>query len=428
MSILGTILGDPNSRVLAGLQPLAQEINRLSSDFEKMSDDELRRQTIMLRERLAQGQALDDLLPAAFAAAREAAGRTIHQRHFDVQLLGGIVLHKGQIAEMRTGEGKTLTATAPLYLNALTGRGVHLVTVNDYLAKYHARWMGRVYDALGATVGCIQHDLAFRYDGDTKELVQVSRREAYACDITYGTNNEFGFDYLRDNMVARAEDRVQRGLYFAIVDEVDSILIDEARTPLIISAPAEESSELYYRFADLIRKLATDEDYKVDEKMRAATLTEAGITKVEKLLGVENLYTSGGITTVHHVEQALRAETLYKKDRDYVVREGEIVIVDEFTGRLMIGRRYSEGLHQAIEAKENAVIQRESQTLATISFQNYFRLYEKLSGMTGTAETEAEEFHKIYGLEVTVIPTNPPFRRLNASAIFASIISCGSIS
>jgi preprotein translocase subunit SecA len=411
MSFITKIFGDPNAKVLATIRPIIEQVNEQADNFQKLSDAELKAKTAEFRLRLTNGETLDDLLPEAFAAVREAANRTIHQRHFDVQLIGGTVLHRGSIAEMRTGEGKTLTATAPLYLNALAGKGAHLITVNDFLAKLHARWMGQVYHALGMTVGCIQHDLAFYYDPDTKDLKQVSRREAYAADITYGTNNEFGFDYLRDNMAPRLEDMVQRDLYYAIVDEVDSILIDEARTPLIISAPVEESSQLYYKFASVIRQLTAQEDYNIDEKMRAATLTEAGITKLEKLLGIENIYADGGGETVHHIEQALRAETLYKIDRDYVIKDDEIVIVDEFTGRLMFGRRYSEGLHQAIEAKENVKIQRESQTLATITFQNYFRLYEKLSGMTGTAETEAEEFHKIYQLEVVVVPTHRPMVR-----------------
>ena len=413
MSFLTKILGDPNARAVAPLRRIVDEVNTLEASCTSLSDEELKAKTIEFRERLAAGETLDDLLPEAFAAVREAALRTLGQRHFDVQLIGGLVLHRGEIAEMKTGEGKTLTATAPLYLNALAGQGAHLITVNDYLAKRDASWMGAVYAALGLTTGCIQHDQAFCYDATSRGLSPVSRREAYAADITYGTNNEFGFDYLRDNMVGRLEDMVQRGLHYAIVDEVDSILIDEARTPLIISAPAEESANLYYQFADLIKRLKENEDYNVDEKMRAATLTAEGITKLEKWLKVENLYAAGGMTTIHHVDQALRAETLYKLDRDYVVKDGEIIIVDEFTGRLMFGRRYSEGLHQAIEAKEGVEIQRESQTLATITFQNYFRLYGKLAGMTGTAETEAEEFHKIYKLEVVAIPTHRAMVRSN---------------
>ncbi|KKU48196.1 preprotein translocase subunit SecA [Candidatus Uhrbacteria bacterium RIFCSPLOWO2_12_FULL_46_10] len=411
MSFLTKIFGDPNAKVVESIRPIIERINELEPSFTALTSEALRAKTHEFKKRLQEGETIDDLLPEAFAVIREAARRTLGQRHFDVQLIGGAVLHRGQIAEMRTGEGKTLTATAPLYLNALTGKGAHLVTVNDYLAKFHAEWMGPVYDAVGLTVGCIQHDSAFRYDHPTRSLVPVPRREAYAADVTYGTNNEFGFDYLRDNMVARLEDMVQRKLHYAIVDEVDSILIDEARTPLIISAPAEESTDLYYKFADLIKKLEEKADFNIDEKMRAATLTAEGIAKLEKWLGVENIYTVSGLSSVHHIEQALRAETLYKKDRDYVVKDGEIIIVDEFTGRLMFGRRYSEGLHQAIEAKEGVEIQRESQTLATITFQNYFRLYEKLAGMTGTAETEAEEFHKIYKLEVVVIPTHKPMIR-----------------
>ena len=411
MSFLTKIFGDSNARVVDSIRPLIERINELEPSFTSLASEGLRAKTTEFRQRLEKGESADDLLPEAFAVIREAARRTLGQRHFDVQLIGGAVLHRGQIAEMRTGEGKTLTATAPLYLNALSGEGAHLVTVNDYLAKFHAEWMGPVYDAVGLTVGCIQHDSAFRYDHPTRSLAAMPRREAYAADVTYGTNNEFGFDYLRDNMVARLEDMVQRKLHYAIVDEVDSILVDEARTPLIISAPAEESTDLYYKFADLIKKLEEKVDFNIDEKMRAATLTAEGIAKLEKWLGVENIYTVSGLSSVHHIEQALRAETLYKKDRDYVVKEGEIIIVDEFTGRLMFGRRYSEGLHQAIEAKEGVEIQRESQTLATITFQNYFRLYEKLSGMTGTAETEAEEFHKIYKLEVVVIPTHKPMVR-----------------
>jgi preprotein translocase subunit SecA len=365
-------------------------------------------------------------------------------RHFDVQLIGGVVLHRGQIAEMRTGEGKTLVATLPIYLNALAGRGVHLVTVNDYLAKRDAVWMGQIYDALGLSVGIIQQQMiSYKYvkskllsDQQTEEskvvtgatgekedsqlakfkietehLEPCSRREAYACDITYRTNNEFGFDYLRDNMVQNLEEMSQRPFYFAIVDEVDSILVDEARTPLIISAPAEEAANLYYKFADLVKRLTINEDYNVDEKMRSATLTEEGIHKMEQWLGIENIYAEGGISTVHHVEQALRAYALFRRDRDYVVENGEVVIVDEFTGRKMPGRRYSEGLHQAIEAQEGVEIQRESRTLATVTFQNYFRLYAKLAGMTGTAVTEAEEFGKIYKLEVVVIPTNKLAKR-----------------
>ncbi len=440
MGFLEKIFGDPNKKILEELQPIVQKINELEPKFESFSIDRLREMTTTFRERLNKGEDPDDLLPEAFAVVREAAKRTLGQRHFDVQLIGGIVLHRGQIAEMKTGEGKTLTATLPVYLNALTGKGVHVVTVNDYLAKRDTVWMGQIYHALGLSVGCIQHEAAFLYDptyrAETNDKLQitndkldkerdtlgsfkvvqeflrpVSRKEAYAADILYGTNNEFGFDYLRDNMVTDIDKMVQREMNYAIIDEIDSILIDEARTPLIISAPAEESAELYYKFADLVKRLKENEDYNIDEKMRAATLTEAGIAKMEKWLGVENIYTAGGITIVHHIEQALRAETLFKRDRDYVVRDGEVIIVDEFTGRLMFGRRYSEGLHQAIEAKEGVRVREESRTLATITFQNLFRMYKKLAGMTGTALTEAEEFSKIYNLEVVAIPTNKPMIR-----------------
>jgi preprotein translocase subunit SecA len=379
----------------------------------------LREKTKEFQQRLKNKESLDDILPEAFAVVREAAKRTLGQRHFDVQLLGGIVLHRGEIAEMKTGEGKTLAATLPVYLNALTGKGVHIVTVNDYLAKRDASWMGPIYHLLGLTVGCIQHEEAYIFSPEKENLQPpynlqpelVSRKQAYEADILYGTNNEFGFDYLRDNMVYSLEERVQRGLNYAIVDEVDSILIDEARTPLIISGPAERPAQMYYQFSRLVKTLKENEDYNVDEKMKAATLTEKGISKIEKALGMENIYTQGGLNLVHHLEQALKAETLFHRDRDYVVKNGEVIIVDEFTGRLMYGRRYSEGLHQALEAKEGLEIKRESITLATITFQNYFRLYKKLAGMTGTAVTSAEEFHKVYGLEVVVIPTNKPMIR-----------------
>ena len=424
MSLLQKIFGDPNKKTIEKIMPLVRQINELEPKFESFSFEELRKMTADFKERLGKGETPDDILPEAFAVVRETAKRVLGQRHFDAQLIGGVVLHRGQISEMKTGEGKTLTATLAVYLNALTGGGVHVVTVNDYLAKRDAVWMGKIYYALGMSVGCIQHDAAFLYDPEYKDetpsgedqaasfkvaqefLKPVPRKDAYAADILYGTNNEFGFDYLRDNMVTSLENMVQRELNYAIVDEVDSILIDEARTPLIISAPAEESGELYAKFANLVRGLKENEDYNIDEKMRAATLTEAGIAKMEKWLGVENIYTAGGITMVHHIEQALRAEALFKRDRDYVVREGEVIIVDEFTGRLMIGRRYSEGLHQAIEAKEGVRVREESKTLATVTFQNLFRLYRKLAGMTGTALTEAEEFSKIYKLEVVSIPTN----------------------
>jgi preprotein translocase subunit SecA len=434
MSFLNKILGDPNEKFLKSLQPLVDQVNQLEKKFEGFSDEQLKEQTQKFKKEF-KNKALNDILPEAYACVREAAKRTIKQRHFDVQLLAGIVLHQGQIAEQKTGEGKTLASTLPLYLNALEGKGCHLVTVNDYLSSRDCGWMGPIYNLLGLSTGVIIHDAAFLYDPKytdekaTEErlthLRPVSRQEAYQADITYGTNNEFGFDYLRDNMVQNSEQMVQRELNYAIVDEVDSILIDEARTPLIISAPDMESTNKYHQFAQLVTQLKENEDYNIDEKMRATTLTEAGITKMEKWLGVENIYTDRGISEVHHIEQALRAHALFRRDRDYVIsakggsasggKDGEVIIVDEFTGRMMPGRRYSEGLHQAIEAKENVEVQRESRTLATITFQNYFRLFNKLAGMTGTAATEAEEFAKIYGLDVTVIPTNKPLIRKDSA-------------
>lgn len=418
MSFLNKLLGDPNKRVVTKLQPLVERINALEPELQKLSEDELKAKTSEFKERLVKGEALDDLLPEAFACVREAASRVLGQRHYDVQLIGGIVLHQGQIAEMRTGEGKTLTATSPVYLNALSGQGVHVVTVNDYLARRDCVWMGKVYFALGLTTACINHEVAYVYDptvtnedASLNNLRRVERAEAYAADITYGTNNEFGFDYLRDNMAWRPEQQVQRELNYTIVDEVDSILIDEARTPLIISAPAEEATDKYYDAAKFVTTLQENTDFNVDEKMRSATYTEDGITKAEQFLNVKNLYAEGGYDMIHILESALKARTLFIRDKQYVVKDGEVVIVDEFTGRMMPGRRYSEGLHQAIEAKEGVKIQRESLTLATITFQNYFRLYKKLSGMTGTASTEAEEFSKIYNLEVTTIPTNRPMVR-----------------
>lgn len=420
MSLLSKVFGDANVRNVRSLQPTVASINALEKRYEGLSDDHLRQLTATFRTQLQKKEkSLDEILPDAFAMVREAAKRTLQQRHFDVQLIGGIVLHQGKIAEMKTGEGKTLTATSALFLNALSGQGAHLVTVNDYLAKRDSVWMGQIYHFLGLSVGCIQHEAAFVFepnpeqpwDDVIKHLRPVSRQEAYAADITYGTNNEFGFDYLRDNMVQDMGERVQRGHHFAIVDEVDSILIDEARTPLIISAPSEKPAERYYQFANLVAQLTEGEDYNVDEKMRASTMTDVGITKIEKWLGVKNLYQDEGIETVHHLESALKARALFQKDKDYVVKDGEVVIVDEFTGRLMIGRRYSEGLHQAIEAKERVQIKEESITLATITFQNYFRMYDKLSGMTGTAATEAEEFSKIYSLDTVIIPTNRPMVR-----------------
>ncbi|MBI4992838.1 MAG: preprotein translocase subunit SecA [Candidatus Magasanikbacteria bacterium] len=439
MSFLTKIFGDPNVKSLSLLQPVVDKINTLEPEMEKLSDEALKAKTAEFKSRLQASETLDNLLPEAFAVVREASRRATGMRHFDVQLIGGIALHRGMIAEMRTGEGKTLVATLPVYLNALSGKGVHVVTVNDYLAKRDAVWMGKIYDFLGLSVGIIQNlRVSYKYNGTRNKkqetnadesfkveeefLEACSRQEAYRCDITYGTNNEFGFDYLRDNMVQSLEEMVMRPgdeMNYAIVDEVDSILVDEARTPLIISAPAEEATQQYYQFAKLVRQLVENDpsnpsglgDYNVDEKMRSSTLTEVGIAKFEKWLGIENIYAEGGIRTVHHVEQALKAEVLFKRDRDYIVDNGEVIIIDEFTGRKMPGRRYSEGLHQAIEAKENTNIQRESQTLATITFQNLFRMYRKLSGMTGTASTESEEFAKIYNLEVLIIPTNKPDRR-----------------
>jgi len=429
MSIFSAILGDANARFLKKFAPLVQKINGLEPELEKLSDDELRSKTSELKKALGEISKKDDILPEAFALVRESAKRTLGQRHFDVQLLGGMVLHQGRIAEMRTGEGKTLVATLPAYLNALAGKGVHIITVNDYLARRDAVWMGQIYDALGLTVGCINHESSFLYDSkhtntldkkrDTEGSFKIvheylrpcSRKEAYGADITYGTNNEFGFDYLRDNLAYDPSQMSQRGHYFAIVDEVDSILIDEARTPLIISAPDKESGDIYRLFAQVIDGLQEGRDYAIDEKMRASSITDEGISRVEKALGIKNIYAEGGVKYVHHMEQALRAKALYKKDKDYVVKNGEVIIVDEFTGRLMPGRRWSEGLHQAVEAKEGAQIQKESRTVASITFQNYFRLYEKLSGMTGTASTSAEEFHKVYGIDVVGIPTNKPLIR-----------------
>ncbi len=413
------VFGDSNEKQLRRIQPIVDHINALEPDYEKLSNEELRARAGGFRHEIAAGQReLDELLPDVFAAVREASKRTIGQRHYDVQLIGGVVLHQGKIAEMKTGEGKTLVATLPVTLNGMTGDGVHVVTVNDYLAKRDTQWMGPIYYMLGLSVGCIQHETGYIYDpaqeSDDPSLTTlrpVSRAEAYAADITYGTNNEFGFDYLRDNMVVDLSQRVQRDLCYAIVDEVDNILIDEARTPLIISGAAEESTQDYLRVARLVPRLRPEEDYVVEDRTRAVTLTESGIAKMERGLGLENLYDPAHYGLTHFVDNALKAHVLYRRDRDYVVRNGEVIIVDEFTGRLMLGRRYSEGLHQAIEAKEGVKIQRESVTMATITFQNYFRMYEKLAGMTGTAETEAEEFDKIYSLDVVVIPTNRPLIR-----------------
>jgi len=431
---LGSLV-DSNEKELKRLEPIVAQINSLEPDFQKLSDAELRAKTDEFKARLKNGETLDDLLPEAFAAVREAARRsTIGERHFDVQLIGGIVLHQGKIAEMKTGEGKTLVATLPLYLNALTGNGSHLVTVNDYLARRDAYWMGPIYHALGLTVASIYpqqspaehlparlYDLDYTDEKDTRwpHFRPVSRQQAYQADITYGTNNEFGFDYLRDNMAIDLSQYVQRTLNYAIVDEVDNILVDEARTPLIISGSAEEATEKYSVFARLVPGLKRDEDYTVEEKERQTYLTDSGMTKMEKwlrrdgLLKAPSLYDPANYSLTQYLENALKANVLFKRDRDYVVKDGQVLIVDEFTGRLMFGRRYSEGLHQAIEAKERVKIQRESVTLATITFQNYFRLYQKLAGMTGTAATEAEEFHKIYKLEVVVIPTNKDMIRID---------------
>ncbi|HET9676710.1 MAG TPA: preprotein translocase subunit SecA, partial [Solirubrobacterales bacterium] len=408
-TILTKIFGSQHEREVKKILPLVAEINAMEPQIKALSDDELRGKTAELKAQIASGEkTLDDILVPAFAVAREAAWRSVHMRPFDVQLLGGIVLHRGRIAEMRTGEGKTLVSTLPGYLNALEGKGVHVVTVNDYLARRDADWMGQIYRFLGLTVGVIQHDMP---DAD--------RKVAYACDVTYGTNNEFGFDYLRDNMKFELEAMVQRPHHYAIVDEVDSILIDEARTPLIISGPSEESIDKYYRIDRIIPRLVKGEeidegdgkksttgDYVVDEKAHQAALTEEGVEKVEELLGIRNLYDPENMEVIHGVNQALRAHALYQLDVDYLIKDGKVVIVDEFTGRMMPGRRWSDGLHQAVEAKEGVKIERENQTLATITFQNYFRMYKKLAGMTGTADTEAAEFGQIYKLDVTVIPTN----------------------
>lgn len=421
-SALTKVFGDPQKRIIKGLEKRVGTINALGDKYKAFKKAELPKQTDVLKKRLEDKKTtLDDILPDAFALVREASDRVLGMRHFDVQLIGGMALHDGNVAEMKTGEGKTLVATLPVYLNALEGKGVHVVTVNDYLAQRDAGWMGQLYDFLGLSTGVIINDASFVYDKDydntahddprMRKLRPVSRKEAYAADITYGTNNEFGFDYLRDNMVNEVELLRQRELNFAIVDEVDSILIDEARTPLIISAPAAENPDSYYQFAKIAAKLVP-EDYTLDEKRRSVALTDTGVEKVQKMLGIKNLYTPDYVRSVYHMDQALRAQTLFKRDKDYVVtNDGEVIIVDEHTGRLMQGRRYNEGLHQAIEAKENVTVQQESMTLATISFQNYFRLYNKLSGMTGTAFTEAEEFQQIYSLDVIQIPSNRPIAR-----------------
>ncbi len=423
MFSLKGIFGDPAQRIVAKSQRIVDAVNAFAPEYEALTDEALTEKTHKFRNRLSAGESEEELLPEAFAAVREAARRTVKLRHFDVQLVGGLVLNNRGIAEMKTGEGKTLVATLPAYLNALWSKGVHVVTVNDYLARRDAVWMGQVYAALGLSVGVINHDASYRYDTSHVELDEnrdqtgsfrvfheflrpCTRREAYEADVTYGTNSEFGFDYLRDNIAYTERDLRQRGHFFAVVDEIDSILIDEARTPLIISAPAGESEDLYRTFTGIAAKLTKEEDYTVDEKRKAIQLTDAGITKAEKLLGVDNIYTEGGIKYVHHLETAVRAKALFTLDKEYVVRGGEVVIVDEFTGRLQPGRRWSEGLHQAIESKEGVAVQKESRTFASITYQNYFRLYDKLAGMTGTAKTSSEEFYKVYGLEVIEVPTN----------------------
>ncbi|MFA6446339.1 MAG: preprotein translocase subunit SecA [Candidatus Paceibacterota bacterium] len=451
MAFLENIFGSKEKRVIAPLRPIVEKINAFEATIKVLSDQELKAKTNYFKGILASGKTLDDILPEAFAVVREASRRTLGQRHFDVQMMGGIVLHQGDITEMRTGEGKTLVATLPAYLNALTGKGVHVVTVNDYLARRDGVWMGQIYNFLGLSLGVINHDVSFLYDPnhgrpttdnqaldkssgqatdgedkvdkvrDTEGSYKViheflrpcSRKEAYGADITYGTNNEYGFDYLRDNIEYSPQELRQREFNYAIVDEIDSILIDEARTPLIISSPTVESENLYVTFAGIVKNFTKEADYILDEKMRAVSLTPLGIEKAEKALGVENIYTDKGIKYVHHLETAARAKAMYEKDRHYVVRDGEVVIVDEFTGRLQPGRRWSEGLHQAIEAKEGVAIQKESRTFASITFQNYFRLYKKLSGMTGTAMTSSEEFYKVYGLEVVAIPTNVSVARID---------------
>jgi len=416
LKAITNLIGNSDEKALSKLDPLVEQINALERVYESKSNEELRSVADVLKSEYESGKSLDELLPDAFAAVRESAKRTLGQRHFDVQLLGGIVLHQGKIAEMRTGEGKTLVATLPAFLNSISGEGVHVVTVNDYLAKRDAEWMGAIYNSLGVSVSALQHDYAYlfhpdNFDGKKVNGKQITRKDAYESDITYGTNNDFGFDYLRDNMVDLAERRVQRGRSFAIVDEVDNILVDEARTPLIISGPSQQNPSEYSKYAKIVPSLREGEDYSVEEKHRSVSLTQNGIGKIEKFLKVDNLYDAENFGQVHFVENAVRAEVIYKKDREYVVKDGKVVIVDEFTGRLMDGRRYSDGLHQAIEAKENITVQRESVTYATITLQNYFRLYSKLSGMTGTASTEAEEFWKIYKLEVLSVPTNNPVMR-----------------
>ncbi|MCX7882783.1 MAG: preprotein translocase subunit SecA [Brevinematales bacterium] len=446
-SIVYAIIGTKQQRDIKKLRPYVEQVNAREAEISALSNDSLARKTEEFKNRLAAGETLEDILPEAFAVVREVAKRTLNMRHFDVQIMGGVVLHQGKIAEMKTGEGKTLVATLPLYLNALTGKGVHLVTVNDYLARRDAVWMGPIYKFLGLSVGIINHEKSYYVDWEDisqwkTTYRECSRQEAYRCDITYGTNNEFGFDYLRDNMVFSLDQKVQRGHFYAIVDEVDSILIDEARTPLIISGPSEEATDLYYKVDRIVPRLTQAQvneknepiegtgDYAVDEKDKTVVLTEQGIEKIEQLLGVKELYSPRNSKLVHHIIQAIRAHKLYHRDVDYVVENGEVVIVDEFTGRKMPGRRWSDGLHQAIEAKERVSIRQEFQTLATITFQNYFRMYTKLAGMTGTAETEAQEFYSIYHLDVVVIPPNVPVQRrddpdkiyINENAKFKAIV------
>ena len=428
MCSLKSCVGDEKARVLAKIRPLVEKINSLEGSVTSLSDEELKSRTGTFRDRLLKGESLDALLPEAYAVAREAARRTLGQRHFDVQLMGGVVLHQGGIAEMRTGEGKTLLATLPTYLNALTGKGVHVVTVNDYLSRRDAVWMGQVYASLGLSVGVLNHEASYLYDPSHKQndaerdelgsfkvlhefLRPVTRKEAYAADITYGTNNEFGFDYLRDNLEYDPKNLRQRGYHYAVIDEIDSILIDEARTPLIISAPTTESEDLYGTFARLSQGFEEGKDYVIDEKLKAIELTDAGIEKAEKELGIENIYTEKGIKYVHHLETAVRAKALFERDKEYVVKDGEVVIVDEFTGRLQPGRRWSDGLHQAVEAKEGVEVKKESRTFASVTFQNYFRGYEKLGGMTGTAKTSAEEFYTVYKLETVEIPPHRTSQR-----------------
>jgi len=423
LNIFGKLL-DSNEKELAKLRAVVSRVGEYESEYKKLKDSDFVKKTAEFKERLSHGTTLDDLLPEAFALVREAAGRSIGQRHYEVQLIAAAALHKGKIAEQKTGEGKTLSATPALYLNALTGRGTHLVTVNDYLARRDAGWMGHVFHFLGMTTSALISEQSFIYDPEysdessvdwrIKHLKPITRRKAYKADVTYGINSEYGFDYLRDNMVSEMSQVVQRDYHFAVVDEVDSVLIDEARTPHIISAPDSEATHKYYDYAKIVEKLTHEMDYQIDEKLRTAHLTDHGIVKVEKLLGVGNVY-ENDFQAVHHIEAALKARTLFRKEKDYIVKDGKVVIVDEFTGRLLVGRRFSEGIHQALEAKENVTIQQESRTLATVSLQNYFRMYEKLAGMTGTAVTEAEEFHKIYGLDVVVIPTHRPMVRQDYS-------------